>query len=68
VHPARNRVEILAEPAPYRPRPNLRQRRRHHPTRAFCAPSQMLHQDLTSSLNLSVLKRSPLHTCRAFQP
>ena len=28
VHPARNRVEILAEPAPYRPRPNLRQRRR----------------------------------------
>jgi hypothetical protein len=28
VHPARNRVEILAEPAPYRPQPNLRQRRR----------------------------------------
>jgi hypothetical protein len=28
VRPARNRVEILAEPAPYRPRPNLRQRRR----------------------------------------
>jgi len=27
VHSARNRVEILAEPAPYRPRPNLRQRR-----------------------------------------
>jgi hypothetical protein len=28
VHPARGRVEILAEPAPYRPRSNLRQRRR----------------------------------------
>ena len=26
VHPARNAVDVLAEPAPYRPRPNLRRR------------------------------------------
>jgi hypothetical protein len=28
VHPRSNQVEVLAEPAPYRPRPNLPQRRR----------------------------------------
>ena len=36
VHPANGSVEILAEPAPYRPRPNLPQRRRllkEHATR-----------------------------------
>jgi hypothetical protein len=36
VHPAKGSVEILAEPAPYRPRPNLPQRRRllkEHATR-----------------------------------
>ena len=36
VNPANGSVEILAEPAPYRPRPNLRQRRRllkEHATR-----------------------------------
>ena len=27
VHPARNHVDVLAEPAPYRPRPNARKRR-----------------------------------------
>jgi hypothetical protein len=36
VHPARSSVDILAEPSPYRPRPNLPQRRRllkEHATR-----------------------------------
>jgi hypothetical protein len=28
VHPARNDVQVLAEPEPYRPRPNLRRRKR----------------------------------------